>query len=139
MERYDVDAAGRHLRAADPSGSGRSTGSIHVAFALVKSRRLQARGELRGAMTLLTEAAAPTDRPAPAWLVPRGHPVVRQAADRQMEPAQEALAAVREFPEPDAADVVVAHAASLAALGSPEPAREAGRQIDRRRQPGPSR
>jgi LuxR family maltose regulon positive regulatory protein len=128
MERYDVDAAGRHLRAADPKRLPEVDGLINVAFALVKSRRLQARGELRGAMTLLKEAAAPTDRPAPEWLVREVTLSCAKLLIVRGRP-QEALAAVREFPQPHAADVVVTHAASLAALGSPEPAREAVRQI----------
>jgi len=122
MERYDVDAAGRHLRAADPKRLPRADGLVSAAFALVKSRRLQARGELRGALALLQEAAAPAGPPVPEWLV---REVTLSGARLliTMGRAEEALATARRFPEPHPPDVVVLAAAALAAGGSPEPAR----------------
>ena len=124
IERYDVDTAGRHLRAADPKRVPSAEGLVGVAFALVKSRRLQARGELRGALNLLDETTAPTGRPAPEWLV-REVVLSRAKLLIVMGQPQEALAAVRRFPEPCPPDVVVVLAASLTALSRPEPAREA--------------
>ncbi|GAB1693610.1 LuxR C-terminal-related transcriptional regulator [Krasilnikovia sp. M28-CT-15] len=129
MERYDVDAAGRHLRIADPKRRPRHGGLTAGAFALVKSRRLQARGELRGAVSLLDEAAAAHDgtRP-PEWLareitlsrarlmIATGHP-------------DQALATVGGFAEPYSPDVVVVQAAALTATGEPEQAREAIRPV----------
>jgi LuxR family maltose regulon positive regulatory protein len=59
MERYDVDVAGHHLRIADQQRRSGADPLTTAAMALVKSRRLQARGELRGAATLLEEAPGP--------------------------------------------------------------------------------
>ncbi|MEV4641442.1 LuxR C-terminal-related transcriptional regulator [Actinoplanes sp. NPDC049548] len=117
MERYSVDAAGRHLRAADPKRHPRDDGAAAAAFALVKARRLQARGELRGAMSQLAEAS--TGPVPPEWLareisVSRGHLAI--ATGR----AGEALEEVGRFAQPQPPEVVVLHAAALAAGGEPD-------------------
>ncbi|MFI7600371.1 LuxR C-terminal-related transcriptional regulator [Actinoplanes sp. NPDC049681] len=123
MERYDVDAAGRHLRAADPKRHPRDQAVAAAAFALVKARRLQARGELRGALSLLEEASARPGPVPPEWLareitVARGHLLIVTGR------AGEALEVVGRFPQPHPPEVVVLHAAALAADGGAERAAE---------------
>ena len=121
MERYDVDAAGRHLRSADPKRHG-GDDIVEAAFAMVKSRRLQARGELRAALTLLEEVAhAGPD--LPPWLA-REAAVSRGRLLIVMGRPAEALAIVEGFPEPYPPDVVVLQAAVLAAGGESDRARE---------------
>lgn len=123
MERYDVDAAGRHLRAADPKRHPRDDGVAAAAFALVKARRLQARGELRGAMSLLEEASAPPGRVPPEWMV-REISVSRAHLLIVTGQGPEALEVVGRFAQPHPPDVVVLHAAALAAGGAAERAAE---------------
>lgn len=117
MERYDVDGAGRHLRAAADPGSGRRTDALTTAaFALVKARRLQARGELRGAMSTLREAGAGPDGRPPLWLA---REVALSGARLMISTGrpEEALATIRRLPEPHGPDVTVVHAAALLAGG----------------------
>jgi LuxR family maltose regulon positive regulatory protein len=129
MERYEVDAAARHLRAADPRRHRCDDRLVGAAFALVKSRRLQARGELRAALALLADSEAEGWAPErPEWLA-REITVSRGRLLIIMGRAEEALAAVDRFPEPDPPDVVVLRAAALAARGEPETAREVIRPL----------
>ena len=123
MERYDVDAAGRHLRGADARHHPHTDGLLAAGFALVKSRRLQARGELRGALTLLEEATGAGETPAPEWLT-REVTVSRSQLLTTMGRADEALEILRQFAEPWPPDVVSMHAAALGALDDAETARE---------------
>ncbi|MEV6596263.1 LuxR C-terminal-related transcriptional regulator [Actinoplanes sp. NPDC051346] len=123
MERYHVDAAGRHLRASDPRHHPRADGVAAAAYGLVKSRRLQARGELRGAMALLEEALTSPGPPPPQWLarelaVSHGHLLIVTGRP------QEAFETVGRFAQPHVPEVVVLHAAALAARGEPQPAAE---------------
>ncbi|OJF09742.1 LuxR C-terminal-related transcriptional regulator [Couchioplanes caeruleus] len=123
MERYQVDAAGRHLRASDPRHHPRTDGVAAAAYGLVKSRRLQARGELRGAMGLLEEALTAPGPPPPEWLareltVSHGHLLIVTGRPG------EAVETVGRFATPHPAEVVVLHAAALAAGGAPEQAAE---------------
>jgi LuxR family maltose regulon positive regulatory protein len=123
MERYDVDTAGRHLRAADPRGRG-ADGLTAAAFALVKARRLRARGELRGAMNALRDVtAAPDGQAPPEWLA-REITLCQARLMIAVGRPEEALARVGQFPEPHSADVAVVHGAALLAGGEPERARE---------------
>lgn len=122
MERYDIDTAGRHLRAADPRRIRPADGMIHAAFALIRSRRLQARGELRSALTALGDGGhVPGGLAAPSWLT-------RQLALTQarllviMGRHDQALEAVGRLPEPDAEDAAVVRAAALAAAGETQQA-----------------
>lgn len=124
MERYDIDAAGLHLRTADPKRQSSTDGTVVAAFALVKSRRLQARGELRAALKLLDQTAASTDEPRPPQWLAREVAVSRARLMITTGRPEEALETVSRFPEPHSPDVVVLHAAALAACGRPEPARE---------------
>ena len=123
MERYDVDAAGRHLRVADPRRHPYSDGLAAASFALVKSRRLQARGELRGALTALESAMAATDVSAPPEWLAREITVSRARLMVITSRAQDALDMVLQIPQPHSPDVVVLHASALAALGRPATAR----------------
>jgi LuxR family maltose regulon positive regulatory protein len=124
MEQYDVDAAGRHLRAADPRRYPSDDGLVTAAFALVKSRRLQARGELRGALTVLEEAEAATGGTGPPEWLTREVTVTRARLMITTGQPQEALETVHRFPQPHPPDVLVLHAAALAAVGEPQRARE---------------
>ncbi len=128
MERYDVDAAGRHLRLADPKRHQGSDGLVLAAFALVKSRRLQAGGELRGALAALDQVATAADGPEPPEWLARDVVVARARLLVTMGRPDEALEAVRRFTEPPP-EVVVLHAAALAARGEPEQAREMVRPV----------
>ena len=122
MERYNVDAAGRHLRAADPARHRRD-GLTDAAFALVKSRRLHARGELRGAICMLEQAREPAGTPPPEWLARdlalyHGHLLVITGRP------EEVLKTVDLVAEPHPPEVVVLRSAALAAGGAPEQASE---------------
>ena len=124
MERYDLDAAGHHLRLADPKRHAGDDGLATAAFALVKSRRLQARGELRGAVKLLEEAMTDlVGGTAPAWMM-REIKLSRARLMIVIGRPQEALQQIGSLPEPHPADVVVVHAAALAAMGETDRACE---------------
>jgi LuxR family maltose regulon positive regulatory protein len=118
VERYDMYAAGRHLSAVEPADDGLAA----AGYALVKARRLQARGELGGAMRVLSDVAAESSAGAyPSWLAREillgrarllavtGHP-------------DDALALARELPDPTADDAAVVTAAGLLARGEHEQA-----------------
>ena len=120
MERYDIDAVGRHLRVANVKSGQGGDGLIAAAATLVKSRRLQARGELRGALDVLDDAGS-TDRPGPEWLdreilLARARLLITTAR------VDEALAVLGECTEPYPPDIVVLQAAALAAHGESESA-----------------
>ncbi len=124
MERYDIDTAGRHLRAADPRRIGPSDGLIHATFALVRSRRLQARGELRSALAALGEAATtPGGLSAPVWLT-RQLALSKARLMIVMGQPELAVEVIDELTEPDAADAAVVRAAALVAGGDIDRARE---------------
>ncbi|MEV4637568.1 LuxR C-terminal-related transcriptional regulator [Actinoplanes sp. NPDC049548] len=129
MERFQVDAAARHLRAADPRRHVRAGGLVRSAHALVKSRRLQARGELRAALALLDDGTAEKRDPdRPEWLE-REIAVARGQLLIIMGRPQDALAAIEGFGEPGPPDVVILRAAALAAMGDLEPGDEAIRTV----------
>jgi LuxR family maltose regulon positive regulatory protein len=123
MERYDVDATGRHLRGADARQHPHTDGLVAAGFALVKARRLQARGELRGALTLLEQAGGAGAPAAPEWLI-RELAVSRTQLLITMGRPDEALDLVREFAEPRPPELVAMHAAALGAHDDAETARE---------------
>ncbi|WP_433291762.1 LuxR C-terminal-related transcriptional regulator [Actinoplanes sp. CA-030573] len=124
MERYDIDTAGRHLRAADPRRIRPADGLIHAAFALVRSRRLQARGELRSALTALDDAGhVPGGQAAPSWLT-RQVALSRARLQITMGRPDEAIETVDRLERPDAEDASVVRAAALAAAGDAQRAWE---------------
>jgi LuxR family maltose regulon positive regulatory protein len=124
MERYDVEAAWRHLRAAEPMCGPGADGLATAGFAVVKSRLLRARGELRGALLALQDAGtALGGKAGPAWLA---REIVLSRARLLIASGRpdEALATVRGLGEPGSPDVAVVLAAALLASGDPERARQ---------------
>jgi LuxR family maltose regulon positive regulatory protein len=110
VEHYDVAAAWRYLRAADPPCGHHAGGLVEAAYAIVKSRLLRARGEFRGALNSLRIANVPPGMPQ--WLarevatsrarvlIASGHP-------------SEAIAALDRLDDPDSADIAVVRAEAL--------------------------
>ncbi|MGA5300028.1 LuxR C-terminal-related transcriptional regulator [Nucisporomicrobium flavum] len=123
MERYDVDEAGRHLRIADQRRRPDTDPLTTAAYALVKSRRLQARGELRGAAKLLEDTDHQVGGRAPRWLA---HEIILARARLMiaMGLAGEALEVIEGLPTPGLPGGAVMHAAALASAGHRDRARE---------------
>ena len=122
MERYDIDTAGRHLRSADPRRIRPVDGMVHAAFALIRSRRLQARGELRGALTALGDAGhVPGGLAAPTWLS-RQVTLTQARLLVTMSRPDQALDTLGKLDEPGADDATVVRAAALAAAGEADQA-----------------
>jgi LuxR family maltose regulon positive regulatory protein len=140
VERYDIEAAAHHFRVADPRnggpgkagpgngspGNGGPTNNSPVnsspaatAYALAKSRRLQSRGELRGAMHALRDPELTDGPPPPAWLA-RETALTRARLLIMMGNPDEGLAILAGLPDPDAPDAAVVRAAALLARGEPE-------------------
>jgi LuxR family transcriptional regulator, maltose regulon positive regulatory protein len=124
VERYDVDSAWRHLRAVEPMCGAAADGWAMAGFAVVKSRLLRARGEMRGALQTLRDAAAGRScGSVPTWLAREnmlGQARLLIATGRSAA----AQALVRDVPEPRTEDVDVVLAAALHADGDPDRARE---------------
>jgi LuxR family maltose regulon positive regulatory protein len=123
VERYDVDTAWRHLRAVESLCGTDADGWIVSGFALLKSRLLRARGELRGALQILVNAVVHPGRGSvPAWLARAN--MLDQAriliATGQPDVAE---ALVRDAPRPRTHDVEVVLAASVHARGDAARAR----------------
>jgi LuxR family maltose regulon positive regulatory protein len=90
---------------------------VHAAFALIRSRRLQARGELRGALTALGDAGhVPGGLAAPSWLT-RQVTLTQARLLVTMSRPDQALETLGTLDEPDADDATVVRAAALAAAG----------------------
>ncbi|GIF21917.1 transcriptional regulator [Paractinoplanes tereljensis] len=124
MERYDIDTAGRHLRVADPRRIRPADGMIHAAFALIRSRRLQARGELRSALTALGDTVSvPGWLAAPSWLT-RQLTLTRARLLVTMGQPEEALEILADLADPGADDAAVVTASALAANSDAAQARE---------------
>jgi LuxR family maltose regulon positive regulatory protein len=115
VERYDVESAGRLLRGVSPRGG--SGALVAAGYAVAKSRRLSARGELRGALNTLQEAAA--GEAAPAWLA-RELSLGMARLLTMMGHPDDAIVIVRDLPDPERADAAVVHAAALLARSEPE-------------------
>jgi LuxR family transcriptional regulator, maltose regulon positive regulatory protein len=129
LERYDIEAADRHLRVAQPSCGPGGEGLTIAAYAVVKSRRLQARGELRGAMNVLNGVGEATPAsPVPDWLLRE----IELAKARMMIGAgrlDEARTIVENSFEPRPADVSLVEATLLLAEGDPAEAHRTARTI----------
>ncbi|MET0419536.1 MAG: LuxR C-terminal-related transcriptional regulator [Actinoplanes sp.] len=124
VERFDVEAADHHLRAAHAGIKAAQGGFAAGAYAIVKARRLQARGELRGALRVLNEAPAP----APVWVARE----IRLAQARMMIAADrlsEAGALLAAMDEPATADVTVVRAGLALAVGEPRLAHDLARTV----------
>jgi len=126
LERYDVGAADRHLRAVQARCRLGADGIVMGAFALVKSRRLQARGELRAAMRTLREAESTPG--TPVWLVRQMilEQVKMSIAAGRLAAAGEMLDRVSGGDEPE---VLVARAALLLSGGEPDRAYDIARTV----------
>ncbi|PRY30855.1 LuxR family maltose regulon positive regulatory protein [Pseudosporangium ferrugineum] len=122
MERYDVDGAGHHLRVADQRHP-HADPLTDAAFALVKSRRLQARGELRGAAKLLDDVDRRAAPRTPRWLA-REVVLARARLMITMGLPDDGLRLIRSLPSDDVPGVLVLQAAALVATGDAEQARE---------------
>jgi LuxR family maltose regulon positive regulatory protein len=69
LERYDIEAADRHLRMAQPRCGPEAGAPAMLGYAVVRARRLHTRGELRGALNTLRSAEqAGAGMAAPRWL-----------------------------------------------------------------------
>ena len=127
VERYDVDAADRHLRAAQARCQPGGEPADVAAYAIVKSRRLQERGELRGAMQALRDAEAA--RPAPPVWLARENTLARArmliTAGRRVE----AALLLETLSEVDAPEVELVRAGLLLAGGQTEKATEIARTV----------
>lgn len=131
VERYDMHAAGRHLSSADHADHANhadrapSDGLAAAGYLLVKARRLQARGELRGAMKVLSDAeAASRDGAHPSWL-DREIRLGQARLLTVMGRPDDALALAGGLPDPTAEDAAVVTAAGLSARGEHDRASEA--------------
>ncbi|XVU29977.1 LuxR C-terminal-related transcriptional regulator [Actinoplanes sp. CA-054009] len=113
LERYDVEAADRHLRAAQPlCGAGADPLSA-AAYILVKARRLQTRGEQRSALSTLAAGGVPE---APAWLrsaIVLGHCRLLIGSGHLTE----AAVILGPYPAPRPPEVAIVDAALLHARG----------------------
>jgi LuxR family maltose regulon positive regulatory protein len=118
VERDDDETAARQLRTAGPRPSGADNALAVAVSMLVQSRRLGARGDLRGAIRLVAQARATPGHTLPEWLgreltVAHGRLLISAGRPR------EALATVADHEQPSPPDVVVLHAEALAAAGDP--------------------
>ncbi|AEV84884.1 LuxR family transcriptional regulator [Actinoplanes sp. SE50] len=118
LERFDIEAADRHLR-----GAGAGTDPVAAAaYAVVRSRRLQVRGELRSALNVLTPVPG-----APAWLrreIELGRARLLLGAGR----LDDAAAVLADCPQPSP-DVAVVQAALALARGESDRAHEVARTV----------
>ncbi|GIJ55614.1 LuxR C-terminal-related transcriptional regulator [Virgisporangium aurantiacum] len=121
VERYDIEAAAHHFRVADPRNGGPAGGPAAVAYALAKSRRLQSRGELRGAMHALRDPELTNGPPPPVWLAEETA-LTRARLLIMMGIPDEGLAIVRGLPDPGHPGAAVVRAAAMLARGEPEQA-----------------
>ncbi|MEV0902267.1 helix-turn-helix transcriptional regulator, partial [Actinoplanes sp. NPDC049802] len=126
LERYDIETADRKLRAAQHLCAGGATGPGPAAYALVRARRLQTRGELRQASNVL--AAARENAGAPRWLSREITMNLSRLliAGGRVDEAGGLLAGYADSP---AADVAVARAALLLAQGQSAAAHEVARTV----------
>jgi LuxR family transcriptional regulator, maltose regulon positive regulatory protein len=122
LERYDIETADRHLRTAHSLCVPGTSGPAAAAYAVVKARRLQIRGETRQVMSVLVAASESGDEP-PRWLA---RELILNRVRLLTAAGQTGAAAdlIAGLPEPDVPDVAVARAALLMAQGETAKARE---------------
>jgi LuxR family maltose regulon positive regulatory protein len=116
-ERWAVPVAWRHLRDAEAVPDGGDDALATVAVALVRSRLLSGRGELRAAARVLGEVRTVADGGVlPPWLE---HEVVLSRAHLAvvMDKPDEALAAVGALEDRESPRAAVVSAAALVARG----------------------
>ncbi len=112
LERYDVEVADRHLRAAHQLCREDVGGLAGAAYRIVKARRLQTRGELRMAMEILRDGAV-DGATTPPWL---DRELVLSRVSMSIGTGQPDEAAVRlldGFPDPQAPELRIVRAALL--------------------------
>ncbi|MBB4763863.1 LuxR C-terminal-related transcriptional regulator [Amorphoplanes digitatis] len=115
-ERWAVPVAWRHLRDAEAVPDAGQDAMATVAVALVRSRLLSGRGELRAAARVLGELPTGDGGALPAWLerevaLSRAHLAV------VMDRPDEALAAAGAVDDPSSPRAAVVSAAALVARG----------------------
>jgi LuxR family maltose regulon positive regulatory protein len=116
-ERWDVAAASRHLRAAEAAVDTREDPMATVAVALVRSRLLGGRGELRVAARILSEVQTPrAGRALPPWLEQEITLSLARLFVAIGAP-DEALAAVNALDDRASAQAVIVAAAASVARG----------------------
>ena len=128
-ERWCVADAWRHLRAAEAAAAAANdplNGDplTTVAIALVRSRLLSGRGELRGAARALGEACSDEGDDLPEWLS-REIAFGLARLDVAMGHPNEALAAARALTAAAPAEAAVVSAAALVAQGDAQQAGDA--------------
>ncbi|GIF40298.1 LuxR C-terminal-related transcriptional regulator [Actinoplanes xinjiangensis] len=127
LERYDIEAADRRLRAVQPMCGAGVTGPAPAGFALVRARRLQTRGELRQAIGVLASAEE-ADSAAPRWLS-RELRLVRARLLLLAGRAEEADGLLAGYADSSAPDAVLARAALLLARGETGAAYQRARTV----------
>ncbi|WP_433727669.1 LuxR C-terminal-related transcriptional regulator [Actinoplanes sp. CA-051413] len=127
-ERWIVADAWRHLRAAEAGVPAADDPLTTTAIALVRSRLLSGRGELRGAARALGTVRSDTGVAQPEWLV---REVTFDVARLHVAMGQpdEALATSRELASAAPAEAAVVSAAALVARGDARQAREVIRPV----------
>ncbi|GAA3383627.1 LuxR C-terminal-related transcriptional regulator [Cryptosporangium minutisporangium] len=128
LERYDIDAADRHLRAAQPLCQSDADALPAAAYALVRARRLQTRGDVRTAMDVL-RAGVESGLTPPTWL---GREIVLSRVGMSIavgHPDEPAVESFDRFPDPHAPEVEVVRAALLLLRGERRQAHEIARTV----------
>ncbi|MEU8236253.1 LuxR C-terminal-related transcriptional regulator [Actinoplanes sp. NPDC048967] len=123
VERDDVENAARHFRTIGPPPRGCDDALAAAVSALVQSRRMVFRGDLRGAIRLITQIRAAPGTTLPEWLVREltvSHGRLLISAGRPGEALETVAGTARPYPP----DVVVLQAEALAAGGEPGQAAE---------------
>ncbi|WP_328467679.1 LuxR C-terminal-related transcriptional regulator [Actinoplanes sp. NBC_00393] len=129
LERYDIEAADRHIRAAQPLCGAGADGLAVLSYAIVRARRLQTRGELRGATNALRAAdESDTAGTAPKWLA---REVVLGRARMLISGGHldEAAGLLDRYPDPCTPDVAVVRAALAMARGEAKLAHDVARTV----------
>ncbi|WP_307798120.1 LuxR C-terminal-related transcriptional regulator [Actinoplanes flavus] len=127
LERYDIETADRRLRAAQHLCANGTTGPGPAAYALVRARRLQTRGELRQASNVLAAAREGVSG-TPRWLTRE----LTMNLSRLLIAGgrvNEAGVLLDGYADSPAADVAVTRAALLLAQGQAGPAHEVARTV----------
>jgi LuxR family maltose regulon positive regulatory protein len=123
MERYDLKAADRHLRTAEPHcrpGDGLAV----AAFAVLRSRLKRASGDLRAATRIVHHAGVAAGvNGAPAWLRRQITLTEARLLILTGRPA-DALTTLDAVPETDVPEITVVRADARRACGDPDGARD---------------
>jgi LuxR family maltose regulon positive regulatory protein len=120
-ERWTVAAAWRHLRAAEEASPAGYDPLVTVGVALVRSRLLSGRGELRNADRVLSEARISAGRELPNWL---DHEITFSDARLALVMGRpgDALATAGDLAECAPAQAAIVSAAAMLARGAAQQA-----------------